>query len=386
MKKMLLVLLLAAAGKQLSAQVYYNYYLPGTVASENIFNTPVPGSLPSHFDFILPNNNRMIIEVFDIEQLKTFPNLDSLFKKIWIDLEPLRDSLTDPLLVRRVDYVSTLNDTRIRIKQHTPSGTYFSYKDENLAQLKVDQDTLRFKGFTNSSRYVIPGQQTTFRAQAYVITLLLNNIQDVANLPAGSLQSGLTLLMQDMAPSLQRSSEKRNRGAYYALYNIQKQQRLSPFRPSYLGFRKKHGVEPYVQVGIQYGRGNWMPSAGAGIEYYYNKTSNGKFAVRLLWEPYFFFQRDADNKLVTKRNDFITLKFHNNWKINSGTKGNPVELNENFSFGYLVGRKEDWFEPTTFKFTLPGLQMKNVLLEPEFFFNKFLKNFSPSAKLVLFIE
>lgn len=386
MKKILIVLLLAAAGKSLPAQIHYNFYVNPALTSESLFNTPVPGSLPSHFDFVLPNNNRMIIEVYDIDQLKTLPNLDSLFKKIWADLQPLRDSLTDPLLIRRVDYVATLNDTKIRIKQYTPSGTYFSYKDENLAQLKVDQDTLRFKGFTPNSGFTLPGQQTILRAQAYVVTLLLNNIPDVAKLPAGILQSGLVLLMQDITPFLQQSSKKRNRGAYYAMYNIQKQQRISPFRPSYLGFHKKHGVEPYVQVGIQYGRGNWMPSVGAGIEYYYNKTSNVKFAVRLLWEPYFFFQRDADNKLVTQRNDFVTLKFHNNWKINPGMKGNPIELNENFSFSYLVSRKGDWFEPTTIKFTVPGLQMKNVLLEPEFFFNKFFKNFSPSAKLVFYIE
>jgi len=382
MKKIVFVLLLAVLEKKLPAQI--SYYPSQGLASESIFNSPPPGTLSSHFDFILPNNNRMIIEVNRIGQLQQLPNLDSLFKKIWADLEPLQDSLADPLQVRRIDYVATRQDARIRIKQYPSSGNYFSYKDDELVQLKVDQDTLRFKGYNETGRTMTINNSQITRSEIYTVTLLLNNIADVAKLPAGLLQSGVALLMKDIAPSLQRPALKTKSTFYYALYNLQTQKKVAPLKPEHLGFGKPHGLQPYVQAGIQYGRGSWMTSVGPGLEYYYNKTKSGQYSFRLLWEPYFFFRRNAADKLITERNDFITLKFHTDYQYN--LKGKTVEFNENFSISYLASRKGDWFEPGTFKFSVPGLQAKNLLLEPEFFFNKLLKNFSPSLKLVLYVE
>ncbi|MET0392777.1 MAG: hypothetical protein ABW019_06530 [Chitinophagaceae bacterium] len=380
MKKMLILLLSAALVRDLPAQI--QQFPNPRPASQSIFDNPAPGMLRSKFDFILPNNNRMMIEVYNIDDLRSLPNLDSLFRKIWEDLQPLRDSLADPLNVRRVDYVTTANDTKIRIKQHTPAGTYFSYKDDELVQMKVDQDTIRYKGIVPLPQLM---QSQLFFRSPYVVTLMINNVSDLPRLGPGILQSALSLLMTDINPHIDRPAKKRINASYYALYNVQQQKRISPYNLKHFGFYKVHGLQPYVQVGIQYVRGAWAPSAGAGLEYYYNHTKSGKYAMRLFWEPYFFFRRDANDKLVTERNDFITLKFCNNSKISFG-KDTPIEFNENFSFSYLVSRKGDWFNPTTFKFTIPGIQMKNVLLEPEFFFNKLLKNFSPSAKLVVFIE
>lgn len=377
MKKYLTLLLAAALGKELPAQ--FQLYPNPKPASQSIFDSPAPGTLRSHFDFILPNNNRMTIEVYNFGQLRSLPDLDSLFKKIGEDLQPLRDSLTNPLNVRRVDYVTTTTDTKIRIRQETPASTYFSYKDDELVQMKVDQDTIRYKGFVELPKDFRFNGKPYYFPQPYVITLLLNNVADLGKLSPGILQAGLTLLLADI--DKENASKSKSFTSYYALYNVQQQKRISRS----FGFRKAHGLEPYVQAGIQYVRGAWAPSAGAGLEYYYNQTKSGRYAMRLLWEPYFFFQRDVNNKLRTERNDFITLRFCDNSKISFG-KDAPVEFNQNYSFSYLVSRKGDWFRPTTFKFTIPGIQMRNVLIEPEFFFNKFLKNFSPSLKLALFIE
>lgn len=381
MKKLCIALLVTVITKDLPAQI--SYYVNPPLASDNIFNFPPPGSARSRFDFILPRNNRMIIEVNNIKQLQQLPDLDSLFKKIWADLAPLRDSLANPLQVRRVDYVPSQTDTKIRIKQYTPSATYFSYKDDELVQMKVDQDTIRYRGYTPLFTPVIISGETRYISQNYVIMLLLNNIADAARLPDGLLQSGLSLLIKDIGKSLALPKNKINAGYFYAMYNVQQQKRVSPLSPEHLAYGKKHGLQPYVQVGIQYARNAWIPSVGAGLEYFYGKDKYGQLSFRLIWEPYFLFRQDAAKKLVTERNDFITLKFHENYK--SGTNS-TVEFVQNFSFGYLVHRKGDWFAPTTFKFSLPGLQTKNVLLEPEFFFNKFFKNFSPSLKLAVYFE
>lgn len=381
MKKLCILLLLAAIGKTLPAQVTY-YYNPPPV-SETMFNSPLPGTAGTRFDFILPHNNRMIVEVHRLAHLQQLPDLDSLFKKIWADLKPIYDSLSDPLMVHRVDYLGYGTDTRIRIKKYPPRGTYYSYKDDELVQLKVDQDTLRFKGYIDKTVNV-RGRAIQFAFNYYTVTLVLNNISDVTRIPDGMLASGIKLLLPDLGPSIKKSPNKTNYNFYYAAYDLSTGKRVSPVRLDNLEFGKKHGFAPYAQVAIQYARGAWVPSAGAGIEYYYNKMKYSKFAMRLIWEPHFYFQRDDKDKVVLQRNDFITLRFQSMFK--NSVPGNNFEFNQNFSFGALIHREGDLFEKGTFKFGLPGLQTKNILLEPEFFFNDFFRHFSPSLKLLVNLD
>ena len=375
MKKICLLLITAAMATVASAQINY---LPGNPPSPNIFNSPLPGSIRYRYNFILPHNNRMVIDLFKVNYVYQLPDLDSLFKKIWSDLQPMRDSLSDPLKVRKVDYMATMNHIVIGIKQYNPPGSYYSYKDDELVQMKINQDTLRYIGFVEQDQSLTKTQYNSL-VPGYTITLLLNDISDVGKLPKGFLSSGIELLKKDLDPN-----DKGNNGPYSGTYDIIQQKRVTPLnRPEPLW--NKHGVVPYAQMSIQYGRGDWMPSAGAGLEYYYGRSQYGQFGARLIWEPFFFFSRDLNKKLVTERNDFLTLKFYSNWKFvyKALTDG---QYNLNFSIGYLIRRKGTWFEPNTFKFSFPGLQRKNMLLEPEFFFNKFFKNFSPSLKLTVFLE
>jgi hypothetical protein len=374
MKKLCLLLLLAAIGNVLPAQIKN-----GTV-SDDIFNNTNPGKVRSRFTFILPHNNRMIIDLYNPAYVSLLPDPDSLFKKIWSDLQPMWDSLSDPLKVRGVDYVSTMNDVRIKIKQYAPSASYYSYKDDELVQMKVYQDTVRYIGYVQR-----PG---TFEVNyndsrpGYIITLLLNNLSNVSRLPAGILSSGIKLLRNDMALLEKNKSGRTIQPLRSGTYDLQQQKRIAPLNPNNIQYGRENGWVPYGQMAIQYGRGEWIPSVGAGIEYYYGKSKYGQLGVRLIWEPHFFFTRDMNKKLVTDRNDFITLKFYSNWQYLS--RSDPWNLN--FSIGYLFRRKGDWFEPNTFKFSLPGIQRKNILAEPEFFFNKFFKGFSPSLKLTVFLE
>jgi hypothetical protein len=80
----------------------------------------------------------------------------------------------------------------------------------------------------------------------------------------------------------------------------------------------------------------------------------------------------------------MSFKFHKEFK---NFRNNGIGLiYSNASIGYLIKRNGNWFEKNTVKFSLPGLQSKNIILEPEFYFNDFFKHFSPSLKLTLFFE
>jgi len=160
--------------------------------------------------------------------------------------------------------------------------------------------------------------------------------------------------------------------------------RSIPSKGDLKGVGQQNSFIPYVQLGIQYIRGSWVPSAGAGVELIIRRGENLQRHYRLFWEPYLFYNRDSLKSVSLNRNDFITFKYYNSSKYNNGVK--EIQFVENISFGYLVRRKGNEFEPVTFKFSLPGLQTKNVLLEPEFIFNRFFKDFSPSLKLTLFFD
>src|SRR5215218_2310099 len=60
-------------------------------------NTPY-----ARFEFDFDAHNRMFIDLDHLEQLDSLPNLDSLFRAVWDDLQEISDSLDDPLVSRWV--------------------------------------------------------------------------------------------------------------------------------------------------------------------------------------------------------------------------------------------------------------------------------------------
>jgi hypothetical protein len=378
MKKIIVsILLLTGTGKFLPAQETS----ANISTSEFLFNYPKPGGLYNNFTFYLNNGNKMTLEMASIHQLKKLPNLDSLAKKVYEGLQPFKDSLSKELTTKRVDYVIGGKDVaRMRITEHQPSSNYYTYKDGEPLQMKVDQDTLRIKLFIKT------GKKDEKMAPPCFVTFIVNNISDINNIPENALNKGLNdLLIKDIAGQFKADPAKYESGRYYAVYKLETNERLAPKKVTQFAWGRSSGLDAYMQLGIQYLRGSWVPSTGVGVTFFQTNTrAFEKKSYSLFWEPYFFFSRDASNNSVVDRNDFITFKFHSEFK---NYRTNALGLMyQNISVGYLINRKGNWFEKNTFKFSLPGLQTKNILLEPEFYFNDFFKNCSPSLKLTLFFE
>jgi hypothetical protein len=232
--------------------------------------------------------------------------------------------------------------------------------------------------FTTSDRKKIIG------ARRYHITFYLNNLSDLDTLPIEKLNATIEILKAEIAPS--KAKEKKYSGvSYYALYDVNTQKKIRTWFKSPTSTRVRLEPDPYVQSGFQFMRGVAVPSVGVGIELFQKKSETNERQWRLMWEPLFFFSRDANNKLKMDRNDFITFKQHSQNKWKGPTR--EIDFVQNLSFGYLIRRKGDWLEKHTIKFSLPtGIQYKNILLEPEFVFNDFFQNFSPSMKLTVIFE
>src|ERR1700749_2204819 len=79
----------------------------------------IPGNVIIHSRFYidLGNKNRVTIELSDISDLEKIANIDSLLTVFQNDFKFLKDSLSDPLTSKRIDYLTDAqNRKKIRIQ------------------------------------------------------------------------------------------------------------------------------------------------------------------------------------------------------------------------------------------------------------------------------
>ncbi|MBY0476257.1 MAG: hypothetical protein K2Q24_01310 [Chitinophagaceae bacterium] len=381
MKQLLIsFLLLAGTGSTLHAQT-----TSFGAQTESIFNYPKPGSAKATFYFWYQKNNRVVLEMTDVRQLNLIPNLDSLVQEAFQSIKPLKDSFKSDGLVRRVDYVvSNTLPPQIRITTHPNKGESYSFYKSELVQTKIEKDTFRIKINTPSPRSKFKEDGVFYFGitnRPFVITILVDNFDDFTTFPANALEQCVNKVKADLGKNL--TASKKTETNFRAYYNMQTGKMFSPMKPKYMGWGRRASFLPTIQFGIQYARGSFIPSAAAGLRYSFRDGDYADNYFSALWEPYFFFSRDANNKLITSRNDFITLKYTS---IYLKRDNNKIRITDNVSIGYLIRKQGNWFEKNTFKVGIPGFLMGNLMFEPEFFFNDAFRNFSPSLKMTLLFD
>jgi hypothetical protein len=395
MKKVILFfLLLAGTANILHAQqnnyatYMQGFYVPGATQAEQIFSIPQPGKLRVNFRFFYVDKSMIItLEFANIKQLNHLPNLDSVFASVKNNLKFMADSLKQDGIVRRIDYVhlSEKRSPQIRILSHENLLNNYVIKNNELQSLKVEQDTLRIKQFavTGDSIKYYNGDKKTYHVQSFpfFIMITVNNINDIYKLSDTVLSQCANRLQQEVTNEYVNKADKK--ASYTASFNMQTNKMFSPYKTKYIKYGwRQHELVPNIYGGLQFVRGSFVPSMAAGLRYTFPNGNISSMHLYAMWEPYFFFSRDVNNKLITDRNDFVTLRF---LELDRGKK-EGFDLVNNFSIGYLVGRKGDWFEPNTFKVGIPGIRSGWLQLEPEFIFNDWFKNFSPSIKLTIHYE
>ncbi len=365
----MVVLALAGATQDIYAQA-------GQLQSESFFNTPPPGALPLRATVELKGGNKIIFEYTNLSQVYLMPDLDSLIRNIWASLAPFHDSLSKPLVSRRVDYYTTSQDERIRIKEYVQIGAFYSISGTDIAQLKIEQDTLRIKLVTSPPASI--RKDATNDPIPYFIMLVINNITDITSLPPGELKDAATLLQKDI---LTHVTAKLTHPALQmdARYDLAAQKRITP----------EAGVSPatgsaftlgfYAGFGLQYTNGNWAPSISGGFELKRAVNTKQWRSLALYFENYFFFTRNAvTGKRLVDANSFLTARY--SFASLSKLDHSRLIFTRSFAVGYLVARKGDWFDQVTLKITLPGISYRNITIEPEFI------NQYPSLKLTLGLQ
>lgn len=382
-KHLLLFLLIVGTATALLAQSDLYRTINPVNFSELRFNQIRPGYSRVLFEFRMPpSSNKINLELNYISQLKALPNLDSLLGVSLKAIKQIVDSTPTDIFGRRIDVRPVDNKVEIRMISNESNQNTLVYQNGNLNNLKLDKDTLRIIFF--------PQDEKTESEKYYpaYLSIHVNHLSDLFTLQSNTIASCITLLKSSFTEEVLRKLNGNN--SYSAVFNLTEQKMIFPNtkmiqkrgNKAYTRFQNNEStISPAIYGSMQYSRGAFVPSFAVGYSYVISDNKYNDHRVFLMWEPYFFFS-NTNNQFQTFRNDFVTLRMV---EFDKPEKGGWSFV-QNFSIGYLAGRRGNWFEPNTFKFSLPGIRNHTLQIEPEFYFNNFFRNFSPTLRLSLYFE
>jgi hypothetical protein len=373
MKKLIYLLVLAASTGQAS---FAQDKTPVTNADKTF--EPPANSIKNKFLIDLKNGNKMQIELSEPDGISYFRNIDSLLRVFIHDMEPFKDSLSDELLVKRIDYkIDSSGRKEIRIQRSKPKGDSYVIERGELAALKLEQDTINIISFYK--RHAGAGNPHHIAQYDYRrVSFFINRVGDLPIF----LEAGLNNKVWDLTVNLRTPWTHDKTGEWH----LDKDPSISAGQPRGIAASWQGDVlRPIVDINIQNYKSYFTPSFSLGLLADFNNENNlvngtKKYIAGISWDPYFVFQ-NVQGRLQTFRNDFIDVRF------GFGSKeANRKPRNANlifFSLGYLVKRSGDYFDKNTFRFGMGRVSLfdDRIGIEPAMFFNNFFKGVTPSVRI-----
>jgi len=321
----------------------------------------------------LGKGNKMQIELNNMDDLRRFENMDSVIRVFLKDIEPLKDSLGDELLARRIDYtMDSLGRSKIRIQRFSPTGSSYLINKGDVSAIKMEQDTINFLGsikYTTRSTFI----KAITATRSYRLTFLLNNLSDLSTYLDGSLNQKIETL-RDEYRNHWNAGDKQN-------FYLTGEPSITAKRPhgfvaggDYFNFR--------FSVDIQNYRNYFVPSFSLGAGVIISNT-HFKRDIVVSWEPHFFFGTNNRGGFKTFRNDFLALT----WGQGSIVDHEPTKESHFLfimSLGYLVKRDGEFIDKNTFRLGGGRLSMfgGKTKVEPAMYFNNFFKGVTPALRLI----
>jgi hypothetical protein len=371
------MMLLASIQARVCAQENGRIKGMATSSAEALSNTDKTFELPPnkiHRQFVidLGRGNKMQVELDNPEDIDHFLNIDSLLRVFLHDIEPLKDSLSDELASRRIDYIADSSGRKkIRIRQSAPQGSSFVIDKGELAALKLEQDTVNFLG---SSRFQVHYllEKWLWKTRPYRLSLFVNNLNELPAL-AGKLNELILSLKQNIDSKLVTDNN--------GVMHLKNDYVVTVKQPQGFVAGTNDDLEIENSANLQNYKNYFVPSFSLGLSLNINGASN-KLYTSLVWEPNFFFQSN-NGKLQTYRNDFLTLSFGTSSITESGINREAFRM-AIFSLSYLIRREGEFFDKNTFRF---GFGEVNIFkgattLAPVMYFNNFFKGVTPGIRLI----
>ncbi len=358
----------------------------------------------------LKNKTKMIIELNNPEQYNELKNLDSLIYSFIADIAFFKDSLENAGGSVRIDYAvdQAFPFAKIRFKKHAPDGDIFMHRHNDVAKLKLDQDTVHIffrhdpvlERPNNTRKDWAKNHNYNFdHARMYQVTFCVNNYTDLKKIADD--KSTLLHIMDTLMVT------KRERTKVNPHYNPSSA-RYYPFGPDTIKTEKcntcleKPRFKQYsglvslehpagrdivhrsdlltlvANVGAGTIRNSFAPYAEIGmslIKYdrrIHNDKFNERFVLTAFVSGYYLFDHNADGAYYVKDNWFANLCV-------------GEESNINFGVGYLFSKKGDYFKGVTTKMFMDvTLLKKGLTLSPELIFTNDFKQVFPGLTLKVF--
>ncbi|MEO6254045.1 MAG: hypothetical protein ABIO79_12100 [Ferruginibacter sp.] len=339
------------------------------------FEVPADG-LQRRFTVDLGKGNKMQIELSDIADLDRFSNIDSLLRIFLQDIIPLKDSLADELSSKRIDYITDEQGRKkIRIQIFKPTGSSFLLQAGDVAALKLEQDTVNFMGtklYTERSTMLKPFSEIRY----YRLSFFVNQLSNLNNYAVAGLNEKIDAIKKNEKARWIKDKEGHwhIKNGDQAIYANHQPRGYIAGTGDYLTSRWSVNIQNYKNI--------FVPSISLGAAVIFN-NGNIKRDIGLFWEPNFFFAKNADGKLQTFRNDFITLTY-GQAKVKKNSWAKDVSYLNIFSLSYLVKQKGNYFEKNTFRVGAGQVSLFSgkIKIEPVFYFNNFLKGLTPGLRLL----
>jgi len=354
--------------------------LPGLYAQSNskedkAFEIPENIIINRRFYVDLEKGNRLEIELTDIADLVKISNIDSLLKIFINDIKPLKDSLSDPLTAKRIDYVTDASGRKkIRIRQYQPKGDNYLLNKGELSSLKISQDTINIIGvITNPPK---AQQKVSLRnLRYYHLLFYLNNIDELAGYMNGALTEKIATIQNNVNgkwPILKGGSS----------HYLKKDKTIVADKPRGMTPQGTGDMLEVMQsVNIQNYKSYFVPSFSLGLKLVLsNRERTFKWEPALFWEPHFLFSKDAQGKLRTYRNDFLTLTYGQGGTTDHDPR-KDFSFSAVFSIGYLIHQSANFIEKNTFRLGVGKLKLLKTTIEPSIYFNHFFKGVTPGIRI-----
>ncbi|HMG69287.1 MAG TPA: hypothetical protein VK588_16430 [Chitinophagaceae bacterium] len=342
---------------------------------DKTFEIPENIIMHSRFYVDLQKGNKLTLELSDISDLDRIMNIDSLLTVFLNDLKPMKDSLSDPLASKRIDYVTDAQGRKkIRIQQEHPKGNNYLLNNGQLSSLKINQDTINIIGIIVNPPKSKQLKVSTTLPRYYHLLFYLNNIEELAGYMKGPLTEKFSTIQNNVHTSwgliLGGSS-----------HYLKKDKTISADRPR--GETQVVGdfLELKFAVNVQNYKSYFVPSFSVGCDFgFSNPSRTFKWQPGIYWEPHFLFGKDAQGKLKTYRNDFLTLTYGQGGTTDHDPQ-KDFTFSAVFSLGYLIHRSGDFIEKNTFRFGAGKLKLLKTTIEPSLYFNKFFKGVTPGIRI-----
>ena len=305
------------------------------------------------------------LELTDRSQLARFQNVDSLLMAFLADMKPFRDSLSDPVTGKRVDYlVDSAGRKMVRIRETRPAGNSYLLEDDQPALLRMRQDTLYI---------LLQAPYASWSGTRYNrLTVVINRWDQLQNL----VTTGLNDKMRELGKTGNRTYDHDfgGGGRMVSDHSITIKREGMYKTPPNGNYLELQGL-----VGIQNYKNDFAPSVHLGTTLGFKSGWNIHF-VSAYWEPIFLFAPDQLGHLHTYRNDMVVVAYGYGRTDKKTFK--PVLGNMNFSLGWVVHREGDFFTGSSFRLTAGelGLPKFRMVIRPGIYFNDFFKGVTPTLQ------